>query len=573
MKPLQLLSRARQQAVSSEFRHEPPALRKSIIDGLCWKSWAAVPIVLLLSALTIARLYPTYTLFTATYDEPVHIASALEWLDKGTYTYDPQHPPLGRIAIAIGPSLGGLRSHSLRGAWNEGNAILYSQGDPWRNLTLARLGSLPFLALAAAIVFLWARRWYSVYSAFAALLLFLSLPPILGHAALATNDMACAAGAILGLYQFMRWLERPVWSRSVWFGAALGLAVASKFSNLAYLTACAAVAFACLWLAGNLPRPGRKEIGIVVATAFLLVWAAYRFELTPISERVGHHPAIDKLTGGNLPLQALAYKAVELPLPLVTAFSGISNVWGVNRSGTDSYLLGTFSHTGWWYFFPVVLGVKTPLGFLVLALAGTAAVLARWRETAWQLSFAAFFAIAILLVCMASRINLGVRHILAIYPLLAVLAGHAVAQSFRHRKWRILAPLAILLVCEVIAESWIAHPDYMASFNPLAGSHPERILAESDLDWGQDLHRLSLRLKALGVKNVALAYLGSAPLETADLPPYRPLSPSTPTTGYIAVSVRYLTLEYAKDGSFGWLKSYSPAEKIGKSIYLFHIPG
>src|SRR3954463_1210211 len=92
--------------------------------------------LLLLSLVTVARLFPTWGLFTATYDEPVHIASALEWLDKGAYSYDPQHPPLARIAIGIGPYLAGLRSHSLRGPWKEGNAILYSNGDPWRNLTL-----------------------------------------------------------------------------------------------------------------------------------------------------------------------------------------------------------------------------------------------------------------------------------------------------------------------------------------------------------------------------------------------------------------------------------------------------
>ena len=42
------------------------------------------------------------------------------------------------------------------------------------------------------------------------------------------------------------------------------------------------------------------------------------------------------------------------------------------------------------------------------------------------------------------------------------------------------------------------HPDYLAYFNELAGDEPERILADSDLDWGQDMLRLSARLREVG---------------------------------------------------------------------------
>jgi hypothetical protein len=111
----------------------------------------------------------------------------------------------------------------------------------------------------------------------------------------------------------------------------------------------------------------------------------------------------------------------------------------------------------------------------------------------------------------------------------------------------------------------------LAYFNQFAGAHPEGILAESDLDWGQDLNRLSRRLRELRVDHVSLKYFGTAPLENAGLPPYSVLSPYVPTThGYVAVSVRFLTLEYAKNGSFAWLRSHAPMETIGKSIYLYN---
>ena len=112
----------------------------------------------------------------------------------------------------------------------------------------------------------------------------------------------------------------------------------------------------------------------------------------------------------------------------------------------------------------------------------------------------------------------------------------------------------------------------MAYFNPLAGTHPENILCESDLDWGQDLHRLAVRLHALGVQNVSIAYFGTMPLETAGLPAFTSISGREPVTGYVAVSVRDLVMGPPKDGTFAWLKSVAPIERIGRSIYLYRVP-
>ena len=138
---------------------------------------------ILLTALAAARLFPTYTTFSATQDEPYHVASGMEWIEKGAYTYELQHPPLARVAVALGPYLGGLRGHSIRSSpYEEGNAILYSTGDPAENIRLARLGSLPFLILGCAVVVLWSWRWFGKPEAIAALTLFVCLPPILGNA-------------------------------------------------------------------------------------------------------------------------------------------------------------------------------------------------------------------------------------------------------------------------------------------------------------------------------------------------------------------------------------------------------
>lgn len=536
--------------------------------------------VAILTGLAMVRIAPAYSVLNGTYDEPIHVACGMEWIQFGTYTCEPQHPPLARIAVALGPFIKGLRlaarfrapDERPRSLTEEGNAILYSQGRYWSNLTWARLGTLPFLVLLCVVTFLWARRWFSDAAGFWAVLLLACTSPILGHAGLATNDVACAAGATLALYQFLRWLEQPRTARCLWWGFATAFAILCKFSNIPFLVTCYAMGLAVL------PREAVRRrvahIGLAACVVFVLAWATYRFSLIPPETLYGqHHPVIDRMLS-NHPLVHRAWDSVmTTPLPLTEATMGVLDVFVHNAVGHDSYLLGHWSQSGWWYFFPVVLAVKSPLGLLALATCGWWAVFRRWREKAWKQSWqpvlTAAFPLTILLVCMLSRIDLGVRHILPVYPLLAIAGGQGVTALLRHSRYAAVA--AALLAAWVIGDSVRAHPDYLAHFNEFAGSHPEAILCESDLDWGQDLDRLSRRLKERGVQEVSIAYFGTALLDQAGLPHYALLSPMQPSRGYIAVSLHDLNLDYAKNGSFAWLKSYTPVERIGKSIDLFYI--
>ena len=170
--------------------------------------------VAVLIAIGVARIAATYTVFNGTYDEPFHIANGMEWLQQGTFTNQYRHPPLAGIVSALGPFIHGLRSprrwkpaeQGESVIFEEGNEILYAKNDYWLSLTLARIGTLPFFVLACVVTFLWSRRWFckgfSETAGFWAVLLLVCTSPILGHAGLATNDVACAAGAAFALYRF-----------------------------------------------------------------------------------------------------------------------------------------------------------------------------------------------------------------------------------------------------------------------------------------------------------------------------------------------------------------------------------
>ena len=536
--------------------------------------------VIVLIAIAVARITATYTVFNGAYDEPFHIANGMEWLQQGTFTNQYRHPPLAGIVSAIGPFLHGLRSprrwkpaeQGESVIFEEGNEILYAKNDYWLSLTLARIGTLPFFVLACVVTFLWSRRWFckgfSDAAGFWAVVLLICTSPILGHAGLATNDVACAAGAAFALYRFVRWLEQPDTARWLWWGFATAFAILCKYSNIPFLGACYVVGFAVA-SRGEFRRRA-AQAGLAACVVVFLMWATYRFTLIPLGTVYGAHPRVDSILSTRPLLQSAWNTVMATPLPLTEAMMGLRDLFRHNTLGIDMYLLGQWSQSGWWYFFPVVLAVKTPLGLLLLAIGGCAFVLRRWRSIAWQQLLTAVFPIVLLLVCMLARIDLGVRHILPIYPLLALVGGYAVTALFRHS--RPAGAVGALLVAWVVVDSWHAHPDYLAHFNEFAGSHPEKILCESDLDWGQDLHRLSLRLKERGIQEFSIAYFGTALLHKADFPHYELLSPTQSSRGYVAVSLHHLNIDYKKDGSFAWLKSYTPVERIGKSIDLFYIP-
>jgi len=488
-------------------------------------------------------------------DEPAHIGAGMQWLDKGLYTYEAKHPPLARIAIALGPYFKGIRSFSVKELGNEGNEILHAKDDYINTLASARSGNLLFLALACLSIFLWTRRWFSPPAAYWAVLLFLNLPPILAHSGVAALDMACAATVTLALYAFVLCLENPSWRNFALLGSAVVIAFLSKLSSPVFLGFCFFLGLMSFFTGGRSPAfrpmPWRSlcsGLGVGLLAGFLVLWASYRFSFGPVKF------------------------GISLPFP--EFFLGILEARKHNAMGHGAFLFGEYRIDGWWYFFPVVILFKTPIAFLILATTGVLVTLRQLIRSSWQSHLTLIFPLAILLICMTSNINIGLRHALAIYPLLAIFGGYAIARLFEYssRSHRLVALVPVLLMAWTIAETWRSRDNHLAYFNQFAGDHPEHIVGDSDLDWGQDLYRLSARLKQLGVDRISLAYFGPARLDKAGLPSVAPLSPNfPPDSGYVAISVRYLTYEFAKDGSFGWLVDRTPIEVVGKSIYLYKL--
>lgn len=541
-----------------------------------WQSW-----VRLLVVVAAVRIFLTTTTFPQTFDEGVHILCGLEWLERGTYTIEEQHPPLARVAAAVGPYFNGstLPSNAyLADMWSSGNEVLYGDGGYKTTLMLARLGILPFFIVCCAFLAVWANRWFGGLGAIVSLLLFTTAPPILAHAGLATTDMAATATIFAAIGSYFLLFERPsAWS-AVGAGVFTALALLSKFSSIPFL----ALSFLVIVSARTFSTPRTEVIDtlrnwqqyvkpalIGLSLCAFIVWGGFHFSFGRVFD------AADR------PHESLLHIAESLSLQPATLFGlaevdiypaggfirGVFDAMYHNANGHIAYLMGEVGHHGWWYFFPVVLAIKTPIPFLILGLAGIGlAIVASIQRREWKPIALVGCILSILLFSMTANINLGVRHVLVIYPLLALSAG-AIAE--RARRSRPTAIVVGLLLCWQVAESALNHPDHLAYFNQFAGDHPEDFRVDSDLDWGQDLYRLADATRELKIEQLQVAYFGKAVPQAHGIPGAELLAPGQPTSGWIAISLSNLKLY---PGDYGWLEDHEPHSLVGKSIRLYYIP-
>jgi hypothetical protein len=177
------------------------------------------------------------------------------------------------------------------------------------------------------------------------------------------------------------------------------------------------------------------------------------------------------------------------------------------------------------------------------------------------------------------KVDFGIRHILFIYPLLAVSAAGAYNFWERNRyRTKLFSALLIGLLGWQIVSSVAAYPDYIAYFNEIGRAHPDHLLLFGcDLDCGQDVERLRQALRSREISHLSLRLWTSADLTRMGLPPFETLSPYHRATGWIAVSILFLRSGETIWGTpnpdaYSWLESYQPSAYIGKTIRLYYIP-
>jgi 4-amino-4-deoxy-L-arabinose transferase-like glycosyltransferase len=547
----------------------------------------------------VVRVAATHRTFSATADEPQHIAGGVDWLRGGFDVWRRPgqwhvmgNPPLARIAVGLGPYLHGVRDTRLAEVLHDGPG--YEE-----NLVSARRGVLPFLAALILLSWWLARRTFGVGAGLAAAAAVSTLPPVLAHAGLATTDVAATASYVLALILALRFLEAPSLGRAAALGAGFGLAFVTKMSVTSLVPATLVVVLHRR-RTEKVPLPATRgalaaEVGAATIAAGLVACAVYRFSFgrpDALADPATLTYLADHCAGGGLARRLLG-AVLHLPVPAPQIPDGMLVLCATNAPKMSaSYLLGRITLDGFPLFFPVALLVKSPVPFLVLVFLGLRAAVRDPSQGRWRRLAPALVALTVLVLVLPSRINIGVRHVLQMYPLMAIYVGPGLEALWRAARPRLGQALAVGLATWQLAIPFAAGPDYLPWFNLLAGRHPEDVLLDSDLDWGQDLRRLERVLAERKVDHMSIAYFGPSDLCRHRLPPGRWLRPHERATGTVVISQMYLkgvTGFFYENGDYcdpaqlspeahpdyeqyAWLSAYEPVARVGKSILVYDIP-
>lgn len=524
---------------------------------------AAAAAVLVLGVWSAAAKSPTA-------DEMAHhIANGYTYLKTADLRMNPASPPLPRMTSALPLLLTGARMPSDTSAWESGDSPAFarqffyeanSRAD--HMVFVARLPSVLLCVVFVLCISVFAERLAGAGAGAAAAVLAALCPDILAHGSLATADVWVGCFFFLSLWSVLAYLERPGMGAAARVGLWSGLAFLSKFSAIALGPAVIVTAAA----AGKLRRLWDARVLLAAATALVVIWAGYLFEVKPLLKNTPDplkKEAVYRRLGG----EALVRFAREVPVPLATFSSALVSMLHTRSQGTNAYLLGEWSRNGWPHYYFVAFFVKNTVPMTLLFLAGLACLpragLGRARS-AFLWAPVAFFFIA----TMSDRAQAGIRYFLPVYPLIITLGAIAAATLWkRGRTGRLI--VSALLAWHA-ASAVVRAPHFLSYFNEWAGgpSNGYRILRDSNIDWGQDLKTLKARVDKAGYGRIALYYPWPARPEAYGID-HRPTTDADhgrPQPVVYAISAHGLD-------AFVWAKDRKPDDHAGYSILIYDLRG
>ena len=454
----------------------------------------------------------------ATFDEPFYLAQGLEFwrtgsharlLSKGTM---PLAVDLTTFPLYLWERWGGFRFDLV--------------GDFDRVLVVARVGTLVFWWLLLGYGWLVGRLLGGPWGGRLAIVLLAAEPSLLGHASLATTDIAVTACLMALVYHGAVGREAGWWRRvaipAVWYAAA----VLAKASGLVFGPLCLVVveverlARAGAFRSGVVTRspwerlrhawrqlrPFRRDLVRIMGLGLVLVFVYCGSDWSAEPSFVAWAQSLpDGPTG-----QTMRWIAEHLRI-FTNAGQGLVKQIQHNIRGHSVFLLGEARPRAFWYYFPVALSIKMTLTALLLPLA--VAVIHPRALRNW----AVLAALALLVFSLTSRVQIGVRMVLPMVGLGLVGVAASVATACRELgpgwRRRLLASGAVAGVVWTVFASALVWPHGLCYANELWGGTENGYLhlSDSNYDWGQGLPELARWQRSRGGPPVDVWYFGTDP--------------------------------------------------------------
>ena len=498
-------------------------------------------------------------------DETVHLTGGYSYWRFNDYRLHPENGNLPQRWAALpllvsNPTLNATARPDLwreSDVWQIGQSFFFESGNSIDYLLLNARSMMVLWSVATGLlVFFWSRKLWGDLAGLFSLLLYSVSPTTLAHGALVTSDMCAAFWLLAATGAWWRVTEQITAPRLALSLAAAAFAAVAKFSCLLLLPTAALIVFwrlarpHALQVNTSFRAPGRAittvggRLGIYLGVAGLhvmaaaaLIWLFFGLRYSGFSPELPAALTYYPSTDGVLPPEGLLRWAImqnrELNLLPEAFIHGFTFV--VHAAQTrGAFLVGEYSNTGWWWFFPFAFLVKSSLAELIAFSLFPLFWVIRFFKDRTAASQQAGALVPLLLlfvvyaaVSLASHLNIGHRHILPLYPILFIFAGYLVGGTsprpqaiatgpsraanepaavvsatfirlIATKPFPVTGLVAVLVAGVAIIESTGIRPHYLAFFNAAAGGPRQgwRLLVDSSLDWGQNLPRLRLWLDA-----------------------------------------------------------------------------
>jgi hypothetical protein len=573
---------------------------------------------------------------SATSDEPPHIVSGYSYLKFHDMRLNPEHPPLVKDLAAIPLLFLKLNFPTSDNAWqqtdgpywwhqfNLGGKFLYESGNnPDKILFFSRLPMILLLIICGFFIFKFAKEFFGEKVAILALFLFSFSPTFLAHGRFVTTDVGAAFGVVLATLYFLRALREPTRKNIILAGITLGISQLLKFSLILIIPFFVFLTIIWILIFREWKNPSRVLISCLILWV-LVVWLVYGIQIynyPPERQLRDTKITLESFSGGpssiketcllpksiqkiqRCPAEIVIW-ASDKPLirPLAHYGLGLLMVFQRASGGHTTYFLGEVSAAGWKNYFPFVYLIKEPLAFHILGILTLSYFFLKikeplWKKTIFRLKnfakehFVEFSMILWILIYWAtsikSNLNIGVRHLLPIFPFSIILTARGTIFWLENTKNEKLAKvvLTFLLLWQAISVLKI-YPHFLAYANEIVGGADKVYLytVNSNLDWGQDLKRLTKWVEQNKIEKIYLDYFGGGNPRYYLGEKYESWwgqrdPKELPKGSYLAVSATALQGGRGLPGKgfdqptgyYLWLEKYKPIAKIGYSIFIFHI--
>lgn len=582
---------------------------------------------------------------SATMDEVAHLPAGYSYLTQKDMRLNPEHPPLIKDLAAV-PLLfiKGIKfpyelkdwKEDVNGQWQFGYHFLYKMGNPADQMIFwGRIPMILILILLGFYIFKWAKELFGNKTALFSLFLFSFSPTFLTHGRLVTTDVGAAAGVFIAIYYFIRFLKDSSKKNLIIAGITFGLAQLAKFSVIFLLPTFGILILVWAIIKASSFKSFLRFFGIYIGHFVLIliiasivislvylyhVWnypierhirdiqVLHKDKAVPfIGEALTLLPQLRKLLGPlgehltDLPKTLTLLAKIPIFRPFVQYLTGLFLVIQRGTGGHTTFFLGEVSAAGWKNYFPIVYIIKEPLAFHILTILASLYVAwlikksfwvdARRRSLNWvknhfpELAMLCFIAIY-WVASLASPLNIGVRHLLPVFPFTFILVSSVVTSWKKSPPFGIkYLTVGILIIWQLVSVISI-YPHFLSYFNEIAGGPARGHLytVDSNLDWGQDLKRLEKWVDEVGIKRIYVDYFGGGDakyyLKEKFAPWWGTRDPAEfPKGNYLAVSVTFLQGGRGEPvpgfnqplGYYLWLHQYEPIEKIGNSIFVYYI--